>query len=49
VWTFDLDAVARRLLYRDAIRNVETYQQLSVAIELFRDGTTKKTWDSLPM
>ena len=35
-WTFQLNPVADRLLYRNLIRDTETYAQLSLAIETYR-------------
>ena len=37
-WTFLLDHVANRLLYHNLIRNTETYQELTIAIETYRDS-----------
>jgi hypothetical protein len=48
-WAFELEAVARRNLYLDLIRNTETYQELSLAIETF-EATRKKSrmWMEIP-
>ncbi|HVT81274.1 MAG TPA: hypothetical protein VHM90_11520, partial [Phycisphaerae bacterium] len=36
-WTFSLNAVAERLLYRSMILDTKTYEELSRKIEFFRD------------
>lgn len=48
-WTFDLDAVARRVLYMDAIQDTETYQDLSHRIAAFRGGCRTKPWEEMPV
>lgn len=49
-WCFRLDAVARRSLYLDAIRETGTYQQLSLAIERFRATHEPiREWTNLPL
>lgn len=35
-WAFELDAVAERVLYRDAILHTRTYEELTAAIRRFR-------------
>ena len=49
-WFFDADAVTRRNLYVDCIRETQTYTELSLAIEAFRDILPEsKPWITLPM
>ena len=49
-WGFQLEAVARRNLYLDRIRETETYQDLQAAILRFRAELAEtKPWISLPM
>jgi len=50
-WAFRLDAVAERHQYLEAIRETDTWWDLSVAIAAFRARTLKqqKTWHKLPM
>jgi len=50
-WAFELGAVARRNLYLDAVRETESYTDLTLVIEAFREriaGQTKE-WQDLPM
>jgi hypothetical protein len=48
-WGFELEAVARRNLYLDQIRDTVSYQQLSMAIERFRAELPKtKPWTEIP-
>lgn len=48
VWGFDLDAVAQRVLYRDAIARTESVFEVSAAIEAFRHGITARARRSIP-
>ena len=49
-WAFQLDAVVRRNLYLEQIRETQTYHDLSLAIERFRDGRiSERPWVDLPM
>lgn len=49
-WCFQLDSVAQRLLYLDAILQTRTSRDLTYAIERFRDTLpVKKDWIDLPM
>jgi len=49
-WFFEADAVTRRNLYVDSIRKTQTYTELSLAIEAFRDTLpVTKPWITLPM
>lgn len=49
-WFFDADAVTSRNLYVDTIRETQTYTELSLAIEAFRDNLPEtKPWITLPM
>lgn len=49
-WCFQLDSVAQRLLYLDAILHTQTSRDLTYAIEQFRDSLpVKKDWIDLPM
>lgn len=48
-WSFKLDNVARRNLYLKEIRETDSYQQLSMAIEGFRATLPKtKPWMEIP-
>ena len=48
-WTFQLEAVARRNLYLDQIRDTRTFPELSLAIETFRAGLAKtRGWKDIP-
>lgn len=49
-WCFQLDAVAERLLYLDAIRNTDSFWEMLLEIQQFR-ATCKdiKGWENLPM
>ena len=49
-WAFELDAVADRCLYLDAVRDTKSYARLTMAIEQFRaelDAT--KPWEDIPV
>jgi hypothetical protein len=50
-WAFDLTAVARRNLYLDRIRETESYDEVTRAIQSFRLGCAGaiKEWQDLPM
>ena len=50
-WCFRLEPVARRCLYLDAVRETQTYPELSAAIGRFRASHQDaiKEWKSLPM
>ncbi len=50
-WAFQLDAVARRNLYLDQVRDTETVEELTAAIRQFRAAHQSeiKLWQSLPM
>ena len=48
-WSFRLDGVAHRNLYLDQIRNTETADEVSLAIEKFRDALPKtRPWTTIP-
>lgn len=48
-WTFRLEHVARRNLYLDRIGQTTTYQELSLAIETFRETLPKtRPWRAIP-
>ena len=48
-WAFDLNAVARRNLYLDQIRDTESYHDLSLRIELFRARFPRqREWREIP-
>jgi hypothetical protein len=48
-WGFDLEAVARRNLYLEQIRNTDTAEQVALAIERFRDSLpVVRPWISIP-
>lgn len=49
-WTFELAAVAKRNLYINRVRETETYGELSLTIQSFRDELPmQKPWQPLPM
>jgi hypothetical protein len=49
-WTFQLEAVAKRLLYRDAIMQTQHYMDVHYAITMFRDELKKtKPWSDIPV
>ena len=48
-WCFRLDAVAERILYLDAVRETESFRDLTLAIEYFRATHDSKGWVDLPM
>lgn len=48
-WAFKLDVVADRILYMDRIIRTQSYHDMALAIERFRDGITTKPWQKLPM
>jgi hypothetical protein len=50
-WAFQLKEVVRRNLYLHKLRDLETYHEVSAAIELFRyqNQDKVKTWQELPM
>jgi len=48
-WSFQLENVARRNLYLDRIGNTSTYQELSLAIEMFQATHPKtRAWADIP-
>jgi hypothetical protein len=48
-WSFRLDGVAHRNLYLDQIRNTQTADEVSLAIEQFRDALPKtRPWTTIP-
>ena len=49
LWGFRLDAVAHRILYLDAIRETETWHDLSHIIHVFQLRTTASRGWTLPM
>jgi len=49
-WSFQLEAVAKRNLYLERIADTSTYQELSVAIELFQANQKKlRPWAEIPV
>lgn len=50
-WTFDLEAVVRRNLYIDRIRDTESYMDVTMAINRFQGeiADKKRAWRALPM
>lgn len=48
-WAFRLEPVARRNLYLEQIRETQTYQELTLAIETFRALNDSRPWIDLPM
>jgi len=48
-WSFRLEAVVRRSLYLDQIRNTDTADEVALAIEQFRDSLPKtRPWTTIP-
>lgn len=48
-WAFELDAVARRNLYLDRIRDTQSFADLTQAIAEFRAQADQRDWRVLPM
>ncbi len=49
-WGFDLDAVAQRCLYLDALLRTQTIWDVNVAIEAFRKrGAARRPWRDIPV
>lgn len=48
-WCFRLDAVAERILYLDAVRETESFRDMTLAIGYFRATHDSKVWVDLPM
>jgi hypothetical protein len=46
-WTFDLDAVAQRVLYLDHIRETESWEDLRFAIQKFRASVDVRGWEEI--
>lgn len=49
VWAFDLEPVARRLLYRDAIRGTRTMRETAERLFAFRRGLELRPGEQLPI
>lgn len=48
-WAFELDAVAKRCLYLDEVKNTRNYAELTLAIEKFRAGLESiRPWEEIP-
>jgi hypothetical protein len=48
-WVFQLDAVARRILYADLVRETESPMEMESAIEKFRMAHPDiRKWQTLP-
>ncbi|MEO1414906.1 MAG: DUF1152 domain-containing protein [Bacteroidota bacterium] len=48
-WTFDLEHVADRLLYKDWIAQTMTKEQVLAQIASFRQAITPKGWEDIPL
>jgi len=49
-WCFQLDGVARRVLYLEAIKETEHYWELSQAIAAFRrEYAAIRPWEDIPV
>ncbi|MBZ4374767.1 hypothetical protein [Corallococcus sp. AS-1-6] len=48
-WAFDLDAVARRCLYLEHLRDTTTSWEVSARIETFRARNPTKPWEDIPV
>jgi hypothetical protein len=48
-WCFRLDAVARRILYLDAMKQTEDYGDVCDGIELFRSRIAHRPWQDIPV
>lgn len=49
VWGFDLDAVAKRVLYRTYIEHAATPFEVAAAIEAFRSEVPLRPWRNIPV
>ncbi len=48
-WAFRLESISSRLLYRDKVLETESYFELDLAIDRFRDGLPQlRPWTSIP-
>ncbi|NOK21237.1 DUF1152 domain-containing protein [Corallococcus carmarthensis] len=48
-WAFDLDAVAKRCLYLDLLRDTNTSWEVGARIEVFRNQHPTKPWQDIPV
>jgi hypothetical protein len=48
-WAFELDAVARRVLYLDQIRDTSGWFDLQLAVRKFRAGIEARDWEEIPV
>jgi len=48
-WTFELDSVAERILYLDAIQETQTYHEVEHRIGAFRARAEKRDWQEMPV
>ena len=48
-FVFDLDAVARHVLYLDAIRDTHTIFEISAVIEAVRGRSGARPWRAIPV
>ena len=49
VWCFELDPIAKRLIYPDALKQAETIPEMVAVLHEFRDKIQPKPFQSLPM
>jgi len=47
-WAFELEAVARRVLYRDWLEETETLAELVARIEAYRKQCAVRPWEDIP-
>lgn len=48
-WAFELEPVARRVIYRDWIEPTVSFGQLHVRIRAFRDSIAPRRWTEIPL
>jgi hypothetical protein len=49
VWSFELEAVAERLLYPEQLAVTETVYEIVAVLDRFREQIEHKPFESLPM
>ncbi len=49
MWSFHLDPVADRILYRDLVAPTRTFMELTLYIEGYRKGVKIRPWEDIPV
>ncbi len=49
MWSFHLDPVADRILYRDLVAPTRTFMELTLFIEGYRKGVKIRPWEDIPV